>query len=116
MKAFERCKKLKDVTFQSPSQLKSIGQQAYFYCLALEEIKIPRTVTEISGGSFGMIQNLKNVDLCSGSPILHQRAFHHCNKLDYGSIITYVKMNIDTCRIFAKADLSRRVESMAHEA
>ena len=113
--AFKGCKKLKEVTFQPPHQLRAIYRGAFQNCFALEVIKIPHTVTEISWHSFYFCKNLNIVDLCGGSPYVNLNAFGKCPKLDHGNIIANGKMDIDTFKRFAWADLSRRIGSLTYQ-
>ena len=110
--AFKGCEKLKEVTFQSPHQLRTIHDGAFENCLALEEIMIPQTVTGIPWESFKSCENLKKVDFCGGSPAAWIDAFDNCRKLDYSNIIANGKLHINTFRRFAWADLSRRISFM----
>ena len=50
--AFSFAKKLKTLTFATPSLLQKIGQEAFDYCDALEDIVLPESVTELGTGVF----------------------------------------------------------------
>lgn len=114
---FLRCVKLKLVTFESSSKLRVIAGSAFRDCYALEEIVIPPTVTEIGPRSFGYCSSLKKVDSCGGSPVLMRGLlwgpFEVCPNLEHGSIIATGKMTFYTFKLFATADITRRIESMS---
>ncbi len=50
--AFSFAKKLKTLTFATSSSLQKIGQEAFDYCDALEDIVLPESVTELGTGVF----------------------------------------------------------------
>lgn len=53
---------LKTVTFESPSNLKSIGDYAFMSCKELVSVDIPNTVEFLGQGAFEMDTKLKNVN------------------------------------------------------
>lgn len=113
--AFEWCMNLKTVTFRDsaedentievvPAETLTIGENAFAYCLVLEEISIPETVTSIAKntfywccdlvevsipetvtsiaeGAFFRCINLTNVVLPEGLETLGEKAFYYCESL-----------------------------------
>ena len=78
--AFEYCYVLGNVTFETNSQLTSIGDYAFSGCEALTEIEIPASVTEIEYGAFEYCYVLGNVTFEANSQLtsIGDYAFHHC--------------------------------------
>lgn len=66
--AFKGAKKLKEVDFQTPSQLKEIGDNA-FQLTKLEKITIPSTVNKLGAASFADIETLKEAHFAAGSQL-----------------------------------------------
>lgn len=66
--AFSGCEKLKNVDFQENSQLKKIGEYAFFMT-AIEKIKIPIHVRKISKNTFYGCSQLKLVEIPNDSEI-----------------------------------------------
>ena len=58
--AFENCKRLRRVTFQTGSELQIIGNSS-FSRSALEEVSVPRGVQIIEDNAFGSCANQKSV-------------------------------------------------------
>lgn len=50
--AFKNCKDLKKVSFETGSELKTIGFRAFYYCDNLEYISLPDTIETIEGSAF----------------------------------------------------------------
>lgn len=54
--AFANCSKLQTVTFKdtadNPSQLREVGEQAFYYTLKLDTVKLPQSVTKLGAGVF----------------------------------------------------------------
>lgn len=59
-------------------QVRTIGEDAFYYCIALEKITIPEGVTELSGAVFGCCANLQQVTLPSSIKVLGDRCFYSC--------------------------------------
>lgn len=51
---FTQCPKLKEVTFENPIQIKSIGQKAFYRCNSLTYFEIPSEITAIGMATFDM--------------------------------------------------------------
>ena len=54
--AFANCSKLQTVTFKdtadNPSHLREVGEQAFYYTLKLDTVKLPQSVTKLGTGVF----------------------------------------------------------------
>lgn len=61
--AFRVCEYLKNVEFESGSQLNSIGSDAFYGCKSLTEISIPISVKSISSEAFSYCENLSSITL-----------------------------------------------------
>lgn len=81
--AFEGCRRLRWVHFDSHSQLETIGPNAFRNCESLKEIKIPATVKIIEWNAFRFCTRLEKVLFPSTSVIYHigGGAFHGCRLL-----------------------------------
>ena len=59
--AFERCFNLCKITFESPSNIHSIGDNAFNECINLKQITIPSSVTSIGEKAFRKCKYLKKI-------------------------------------------------------
>lgn len=59
---------LTSVTFETGSQLETIGYSAFMYNSNLTEITIPASVKSIGGMAFAGCTSLKDIDVASGNP------------------------------------------------
>lgn len=84
MRAFENCRSLQKVVFEEGSQLKAIGNWAFYACHALEDIVIPTGVTTIGDGAFWSCDYLKKLSIPSSVSSIGDNAFEGCKTL--GSI------------------------------
>ena len=56
------CSVPKDVTsVRFNKGLQKIGEEAFYWCISLESITLPSTLTEIGAGAFGGCRNLRAV-------------------------------------------------------
>lgn len=62
-------------------QIRTIGEDAFYYCIALKEITIPETVTELTGAVFGCCAELETVNLPSGIQSIGDKCFYSCVSL-----------------------------------
>ena len=76
--AFYGCRSLSNVTFESGSQLASIGSNAFNNNEGLTSITIPASVISIGKGAFSGCSNLRSVTFESGSQLtsIGQEAFY----------------------------------------
>lgn len=81
--AFANKSKLKNVIFESESQLKYIDESAFSQC-GLESIVIPSTVEIIGVGAFEKCANLESVSFKENSKLeaIRGQAFYNCPKLN----------------------------------
>ena len=63
--AFYSCDSLRAITF--PSTVKTIGQQAFYYNLSLESLKMPAALTSIYNNAFNECKKIRNIDLSATS-------------------------------------------------
>lgn len=78
---FTICTKLKKVTFEGNSRLKTIGSYAFHGCSELTEIKIPKTVTQIWSNAF-QGAGLKEISLSENISYIGEWAFCGCKQLE----------------------------------
>ncbi len=64
-----------------PEGINSIGEEAFFSCNSLTNIKIPNGVTVIGESSFSNCKNLEFVSLSDSVQTIEARAFEWCNNL-----------------------------------
>lgn len=63
--AFYSCDNLRAITF--PSTVKTIGQQAFYYNLSLESLKMPAALTSIYNNAFNECKKIRSIDLSATS-------------------------------------------------
>lgn len=63
--AFYSCDSLRAITF--PSTVKTIGQQAFYYNLSLESLKMPAALTSIYNNAFNECKKIRSIDLSATS-------------------------------------------------
>ncbi|MDE5792334.1 MAG: leucine-rich repeat domain-containing protein, partial [Oscillospiraceae bacterium] len=59
-------------------QVKTIGEDAFYYCVALREITIPEGITELTGAVFGCCAELQQVILPSSLKAIGDKCFYSC--------------------------------------
>lgn len=59
-------------------QVKTIGEDAFYYCIALQEITVPEGITELTGAVFGCCANLTQVNLPSSLKSIGDYCFYSC--------------------------------------
>lgn len=62
-------------------QVRTIGEDAFYYCVALKEITIPEGVTELPGAVFGCCAELETVNLPDGLLSIGNECFYSCVSL-----------------------------------
>lgn len=72
---------VKAVTFGENSKLTSLGNDAFYYCSALEEITLPKQLNKIEYETFYWCENLKTVNIGEGVTFIDALAFFGCSKL-----------------------------------
>lgn len=78
---FGSCTNLTSVTFTAPSQVKTLGQWAFEYCDALQEIALPNSVTNVGVGMFRYCYALSSVTLPAALTALPNELFSSCRNL-----------------------------------
>lgn len=85
----EGCTELYDYAFIGNPYLKSVdisgitklGEDAFYYCTALETVTIPDSITELTGSVFGNCTALQTVSLPSGLQTIGNGCFYSCMNL-----------------------------------
>ena len=111
--AFIYCNALTTVTFAEGSQLKSIGNNAFWGSEHLyprfKEIKIPDSVETIGNGAFHHCQNLERITLPSALQTLSNGTFYGCAALSEvtfpASLKTIEKSAFGYCRNLSEVKL-----------
>lgn len=79
--AFKDCTNLKTVTL--PSSLYSLGEQAFYRCSSLESVTLSGSIQKILKGTFQDCSALTQVDLPNDILHIYQSAFAGCTSLEY---------------------------------
>ena len=66
--AFSYCRKLREIIFESGSQLEKIGKECFFNC-GLEEVTVPKSVCSIGRSAFHYCSNLRSLTFEEGSQL-----------------------------------------------
>ena len=66
--AFSYCRKLREIIFESGSQLEKIGKECFFNC-GLEEVTVPKSVCSIGRCAFQYCRNLQSLTFEEGSQL-----------------------------------------------
>lgn len=79
---------IKSITFEEGSQLKTIGERAFWICRAITDLTIPKSVEVIGDGAFGSCKKLTNLTFEEGSQLktIEDSAFFQCTALS-GNIV-----------------------------
>lgn len=118
-KAFYSCINLKSITL--PRSLKSIRSGAFFDCRELEYIEIPRYVTEFGSSMFAYSSGLVSVDFITDDiDTLGENTFLGCYELKRvllpGNLKTIGIRAFGNCRSLTSIEIPKRVTSIAYEA
>ena len=70
-----------EIIFETGSQLKSIGDMAFYDCANLESITIPESVTSIGRWAFEHCTSLKSIVIPNSVTSIGQSAFANCTSL-----------------------------------
>ncbi len=77
--AFSECKSLKSIII--PNSVTSIGGGAFFDCSSLTSVTIPNSVTEIGENAFSNCESLKSIIIPDGVTTIGKYAFYNCKSL-----------------------------------
>lgn len=72
---------IKKINFEEGSRLKSIGNQAFRECNALEYFEMPNSVDSVANSSFYECESLKSIRMGENLRVLDRSAIGHCNSL-----------------------------------
>uniref|UniRef100_UPI00286F054A leucine-rich repeat protein n=1 Tax=Anaerosporobacter sp. TaxID=1872529 RepID=UPI00286F054A len=61
--------------------IKKIGNQAFYYCIKLEEVIIPESVTSIESNAFAGCSSLEEVTIPESVTSIGEEAFYECSSL-----------------------------------
>ncbi|KAK8839270.1 hypothetical protein M9Y10_032202 [Tritrichomonas musculus] len=79
--AFDNCKKLKSITFETGSLLEKIGNYGFEFIQGQEKMIIPPFVKEIGTKSFSEIKEVKSFEFLSKSIIIGNSSFSYSKNL-----------------------------------
>ena len=79
-RAFYNCASLSTITFGENSELKRIGENAFYGC-AFQSIDLPDSVIDISAYAFSNCTKLSNIRIPKGVTTIASRTFFNCNRL-----------------------------------
>lgn len=81
--AFEYCKNLKNITFESNSSLEIIKPSSFSHIPGPEKIIFPPSLKEINYNSFIFIENIKMIEFQSKSIKIGNQCFNSCNLISF---------------------------------
>jgi len=81
--SLDACTSLTTVTIKEGTKLKTIGQQVFIRCTALESFEIPSTVTSIGPYVFGDCSSLKSVVWSPNLTTIPNNTFNGCTSLEF---------------------------------
>ena len=81
--AFDGCKKLTTITIKEGTKFKTIGQQAFIRCSALETVDFLDTVTSMGTYAFSGCTSLKTVEWPTGMVKIPDGTFDGCTLLEF---------------------------------
>lgn len=79
--AFWNCTKLKNVVFESGSNLEIIGEAAFVLCTSIKNINIPKGVTDIGRIAFGYCYSLETITIPNSVKNIGGSMFFLCDNL-----------------------------------
>lgn len=98
--AFEDCKELTEVIFQS-SVVKEIPKEAFYGCSNLQKVKLSNSVQRIEEWAFSYCTNLQKIKLPNSVQRIEDEAFRGCKSLsiiDLGENLEYIgQRNFSEC-------------------
>lgn len=94
-RAFEDCRKLKTIHFADKSQLKTIGDWAFYNCHNLRSLTLPEGLTTIGDGAFYGCAYLAELTLPSTTTHVADNAFALCGKLQKMRVKAAIPPSID---------------------
>ena len=106
--AFCQCIHLKTLSFGENGEniktnIETIGDDAFYYCIELESVTIPQSVTSIGNDAFGQCHDLQSLTIKDAATSIGHRAFLGCTSLATISLgeniktIGYSAFNSCTC-------------------
>lgn len=106
--SFSFNRSLKTVEFADGINLEKFSHGLFGECSALQEIKIPDSVTEIDGLCFSGCTSLSSVTLGSGVEVIGVRAFENCTSLEsvnFPSALTAIGNSAFYCAGLKKVEI-----------
>ena len=88
--AFDGCKSLKQVKFETPSSITKIEFSTFSNCTSLAQIEIPSSVKIIERNSFEHCESLKQISIPSSVVEIENDVFIYCKSLEQISILSSV--------------------------
>lgn len=79
--AFDNCKRLEKVTFESSSSLETLKRASFIIVPAVEELVLPPSLKEVGDYSFSHALNVERVAFLGKSLKIGQECFTSCDKL-----------------------------------
>ena len=79
--AFENCRSLSSLVFNNNGMLKTIGNWAFYNCHNLQNITIPKGVTEIGDAAFYGCTYLEDLNLPASLQTIGENTFSFCTKI-----------------------------------
>ncbi len=85
-----------DATFEIPSNVTTISQDAFYFCDSLTGVVIGDSVTTIGEGAFSHCLNLTSVNIPNSVTTIGERAFHCSNltRVNIPNSVTFIGMGV----------------------
>lgn len=77
--AFYWCEKIREL--EIPNSVTSIGHEAFYGCVSLSSITLPKSLTSIGNGAFENCRSLTNITIPEGVTSIGSYAFYDCANL-----------------------------------
>lgn len=78
--AFSKCANLESICIMN--KLQEIGDEAFYECKCLKEVKTPHSLRVIGKSAFSRCRQLRNLHLSGGLETIESEAFYDCVRLD----------------------------------
>ena len=112
--------RLRDITFAENSQLKTIGNAAFYNCTSLQKVELPNTVTSVGYCAFRRCTNLRTLKFSDNMTSINSEVCYDCTSLEnlylpknLINIYTYAFYNTSKLR---KLEIPRTVNRISNYA
>lgn len=89
--AFANCEGLKELNFESPSELSIVSRNAFYKCSAIKQLILPEKLKEIGDYAFSYLTSLTKLQLPPQIELIEEGAFEDCKELEELSLPSSLK-------------------------